>query len=218
MSMVVRRGWFAKAALAWLLVVCWAPGLAAQHDRAQAPGWSVGTSVTGESLPLAIDPRCGSVQGHRGAKSLGAHLLVPFGPVTLEGRATRHLSSANFCARPLIDSGVVTTYDTGVSAGGFTTTDLRARIGIGAQGVFVAVGSGWAWRKNVPYASLAFGIRGGSTIRGGFDIGIDSYRIKWRSTTTEYRYAAAPRILEERTYSRWDTAIGMRMVLEVPVG
>lgn len=172
-----------------------------------------------ESLPSAMDPSCGRSEGTTDGLLAGASVLVPVGPLALEGSVARYFGRKLACPGGLLErNGVHTSHDSQLRVGDFTTTEATLRLSLdrGAR-LVVGAGAGWAWSKDVPYATWSVGFRGGHALQAGVDVAMRLYRIPWKLHTGEYAFGEEVRVIADESYHDWMRAIVVRLGVAYPL-
>lgn len=201
-------------ALVWVLPSS-ASNVTGQESRSAL---MLGAWFGGEAIPQALNPGCGNTTGTEGGWTFGGHLAVPVGSLFLEGRASWHSGVDYLCPGVLMDrTGVHTITIPDVPFGSFAKTDARLRVEFGPW-LVLGLGAGWAWSKDVPYLASSVGVRGGDTVRFGADLEFTSYRIPFRSRTSEFDHVEEVRVLSRGSFTDWGGAVSLRLLLEVPAG
>jgi hypothetical protein len=205
-----------------LVAVCHvtAPGLQAQSASTPSFGFWVGAAYA----PAGLDPGCSWRHQGGALTNFGAFIVVPTGPMALEGRLGGHLSSgSNLCitAGPLPQLQPVGTRTERISAlapGNFAAVDLRIRwMPTSDDALLLAAGGGWAGAsKDIPYVNASVGARmPGEGTRVGVDLEVTAYRVPWIERTIETTEEAQTETIRRR-FDEWAPAVGIRVSIEIP--
>lgn len=180
-----------------------------------------GFLIGGESVPAGLDRTCGDPAGRRGLALLGAFLVVPVGPVGLQGRVNGHLGGTTICA--IVDdaparTGTFIEHVPALPEGGFTTIDLSLRWPPGDGLWVLAAGGGWAGSsKDVPYVTASVGLRSATRpIRFGADLEVSTHRVPWTERTLQYSDGSVTE-QSSRRYEAWAPTVGLRITVEIPI-
>lgn len=206
----------------WLSVATVLPCSA--QDRAMTTNYvgavAAGLMFGAELLPVELDPGC-PVEGDKYQPGINAGLRIRF-PVAgfgVEARATRHWRNAEDCPdilAPLPD-GIHTSRDTELDSGGFSATDLRVIVDFGVERrYFVAFGPGWAWTKNVPFATSSVGKRFGGKLRWRVAADFEIYRVPMEVLTADYRSGKIVDVLGASRTHRLVNRFGVHIDYQIP--
>lgn len=181
-----------------------------------------GLWLGGESVSSGVDHTCARVSGRSTMGLLGGFLVIPLGPIGIEGTVGRHARSDVICAEPghLIQPGTQTSRSPLLPGGGFTSLDLRIRWTPQHDATwFFSAGAGWAGSvKDIPYFITSVGARSRTrSIFLGVNLDVALYHVPWTETTVQIAMDGTATQLARRELKEWSPAVGVRFSIEIPV-
>jgi hypothetical protein len=194
---------------------------AAQAQGQTNRGLYGGVSAGAGEVPYLLVSDCRlSRPGNNARAAMGSVLVgVPVGPVRFEARTSRAVMTADDVDCPVLDQpihehGSFTSILPDFRSSSMTSSDVRLRVeGPRALPLMLAVGGGWLWTHDMPYATAATGVRTGRRLRWGVDVTWDYYRMPFIAYHSEWADFQVVRAWSDRAFE-WQSAWSLRLAAE----